>query len=161
GLILAGALGASAARAADSNPLLALVDPAASKVESKVIAWRRQIHEHPELGNSEVETSKLVAAHLTALGFEVKTGVGKTGIVALLKGGKPGKTVALRADMDALPVAEEVDVPFASKVKAMYNGQQVGVMHACGHDGHTAVLMGVAEVLAGMREQIAGQVKFI
>jgi amidohydrolase len=165
GAVFAGILISTAApvHAAESSssPLLALVDPAASRVESKVIGWRRQIHEHPELGNRETNTSKLVADHLRALGLEVRTGVAKTGVVAVLKGGRPGKTVALRADMDALPVAEEVDVPFASKVKTTYNGQDVSVMHACGHDGHTAVLMGVAEVLAGMREQIAGSVKFI
>lgn len=154
---------AATAHAAESStsPLLALVDPASSKVESKVIGWRRQIHEDPELGNRETNTSKLVADHLRALGLEVRTGVAKTGVVAVLKGGKPGKTVALRADMDALPVAEEVDVPFASKVKTTYNGQEVSVMHACGHDGHTAVLMGVAEVLTSMRAQLAGSVKFI
>jgi amidohydrolase len=141
--------------------LVAQVDPAAAREESKVIAWRRAIHEHPELGNREFITSKLVADHLKALGLEVRTGVAHTGIVALLKGGRPGKVVALRADMDALPVAEEVDVPFASKVHSTFEGKDVPVMHACGHDGHTAILMGVAEILAGMRDQIPGSVKFI
>jgi amidohydrolase len=150
----------SSVRAAD-NPLVAQVDPAAARVESKVIQWRRIIHEHPELGNNEINTSKLVADHLRSLGMEVRTGVAHTGVVAVLKGGRPGKVVALRADMDALPVAEEVDVPFASKVHAMYNGKDTAVMHACGHDGHTAILMGVAELLAGMRDQIPGTVKFI
>jgi amidohydrolase len=148
------------ALAADA-PLLAQVDPAAAREESKVIAWRRAIHAHPELGNREFVTSKLVADHLRSLGLEVRTGVAHTGVVAVLKGGRPGKVVALRADMDALPVAEEVDVPFASKLRTTYNGQDVGVMHACGHDGHTAILMGVAEILTGMREQIPGTVKFI
>ncbi|HEX9461590.1 MAG TPA: amidohydrolase [Alphaproteobacteria bacterium] len=152
-------LGSPAAAADDA--LLAQVDPAAARLESKVIAWRRTIHEHPELGNSEVNTSKLVADHLRSLGLEVRAGVAHTGVVAVLKGGRPGKVVALRADMDALPVAEEVDVPFASKVHAMYNGKDTPVMHACGHDGHTAILMGVAELLAGMRDQIPGTVKFI
>lgn len=136
------------------------IDTLSAKLESKVIDWRRDFHAHPELSNREFETSKKVAAHLSKLGFEVKTNVAHTGVVGILKGGKPGKTVALRADMDALPVSEEVDLPFASKVKTTYEGQEVGVMHACGHDAHTAILMGVAEVLAGVREQIKGTVKF-
>jgi amidohydrolase len=133
----------------------------ADKVEEKVIAWRRDIHANPELGNREFRTSKLVADHLTALGLEVKTGVAHTGVVGLLKGGKPGGVVALRADMDALPVTEQADLPFASKVKAMWAGKETGVMHACGHDGHTAILMGVADVLASMRDKVPGTVKFI
>src|ERR1700710_2459930 len=145
-----------------SSSVAAQIDAAAAAIEASVIAWRRDLHEHPELGNREFRTAKIVQEHLVALGLdEVRTGVAHTGVVGLLKGGLPGPTVALRADMDALPVSEEVDVPFASKVRTTYNGQPVSVMHACGHDGHTAVLMGVAEVLAGMREQIAGQVKFI
>jgi len=131
------------------------------EVEAKVIAWRRDIHEHPELGNRETRTAALVAKHLQALGMEVKTGVATTGVVGLLKGGKPGPVVALRADMDGLPVTERGDLPFASKVKTQYNGREVGVMHACGHDTHVAILMGVAEVLAGMRKDIKGTVKFI
>ena len=131
------------------------------KIEQKVIAWRRDIHEHPELGNQEVRTAALVAAHLQKLGLVVKTGVAHTGVVGILKGGKPGPVVALRADMDALPVVERTPVPFASKVKATYNGNQVGVMHACGHDAHTAILMGVAEVLSGLKQDIRGTVKFI
>jgi amidohydrolase len=130
-------------------------------VMPKVVAWRRDIHEHPELSNREVRTSKLVADHLKALGIEVRTGVAHTGVVGVLKGGRPGPVVALRADMDALPVTEQVNLPFASKVKATYNDQEVGVMHACGHDNHVAILMGVAEVLAGMKAQIPGTVKFI
>jgi len=131
-------------------------------VEDQVIEWRRDIHEHPELSNRETRTAALVAEHLRALGFdEVETGIAHTGVVGILKGGKPGPVVALRADMDALPVTEQVDISFASKVRTLYNGEEVGVMHACGHDAHTAILMGVAQVLAGMREEIAGAVKFI
>lgn len=137
------------------------IDALAAKVESRVIEWRRNFHANPELSNREFETSKKVAAHLSKLGLEVKTNVAHTGVVAVLKGGKPGKVVALRADMDALPVKEEVDVPFASKVKATYENQEVGVMHACGHDTHTAMLMGVAEVLCGVKDQLKGSVKFI
>ncbi|MFT4101180.1 MAG: amidohydrolase [Burkholderiaceae bacterium] len=134
----------------------------ATAVQAKMIAWRRDIHEHPELSGQEVRTAKLVADHLRALGMEVKTGVGGTGVVGLLKGGQPGdKVVALRADMDALPVKEVTDLPFASKVIARNFGKDSPVMHACGHDGHTAILMGVAEMLAGMREQIKGTVKFV
>src|SRR5687768_2542296 len=131
------------------------------QVMPKVDAWRRDVHQNPELGNREVRTAKLVADHLRALGMEVKTGVAHTGVVGLLRGGKPGPVVALRADMDALPVSEQVKLPFASKARAMYNGQEVGVMHACGHDNHVAILMGVAEVLAGMKAELAGTVKFI
>jgi amidohydrolase len=138
------------------------IDAAAAGVEPRVIAWRRDFHQHPELGNRETRTAAIVAEHLKSLGLdEVRTGVAHTGVVALLKGGLPGRVVALRADMDALPVAEEVDVPFASKARAIWNGESVGVMHACGHDCHTAILMGVAEVLAGLREHLRGSVKFI
>ena len=127
----------------------------------QVIAWRRDIHEHPELSNQEVRTGKLVADALRKIGIEVREGVARTGVVGVLRGGKPGPVVALRADMDALPVTEEVDLPFKSKVRTIFNGQEVGVMHACGHDAHTAMLLGAAEVLSGMRSQIAGTVKFI
>jgi amidohydrolase len=137
------------------------IDRRAKQIESKVVAWRRDIHEHPELGNRETRTAALVAQHLRSLGLEVKTGVAHTGVVGLLRGAKPGKAVALRADMDALPVTEQTSLPFASKVRTTYNGQEVGVMHACGHDNHTAILMGVAEVLAGMKDQLAGTVTFI
>lgn len=137
------------------------IDRRTAEVEPKVVAWRRDIHQNPELGNREVRTAKLVAEHLTKLGLEVKTGVAVTGVVGLLKGAKPGPVVALRADMDALPVTEAVDLPFASKAKATYNGKEVGVMHACGHDNHVAILMGVAEVLAGMKSKLPGSVKFI
>jgi amidohydrolase len=137
------------------------IDTAAARVEPSVIATRRDIHEHPELGNREVRTAKLVADRLRALHIDVKENVAHTGVIGLLKGGKAGKVVALRADMDALPVTEQVDLPFASKVRTTYNGQEVGVMHACGHDAHVAILLGVAEVLAGMRNDIPGTVKFI
>ncbi|WKK19693.1 amidohydrolase [Achromobacter insolitus] len=144
------------------NPALAdQIDQRAKAIEDKLIAWRRDIHEHPELGNQENRTAKLVADHLRALGMEVKTGVAGTGVVAMLKGGKPGPVVALRADMDALPVKEQVDLPFASKAKGTYLGKEVDVMHACGHDTHTAILMATAEVLAGMKDQLPGSVKFI
>ncbi|MFH1943234.1 MAG: amidohydrolase [bacterium] len=133
----------------------------ASEVEGRVIAWRRDIHQNPELSNREFRTAKLVADHLKNLGMEVWTGVAHTGVVGLLRGKKAGPVVALRADMDALPVTEALDLPFASKVRTTYNGQEVGVMHACGHDAHTAILMGVAEVLSAVRDRFAGSVKFI
>jgi len=131
------------------------------KIEPKCIAWRRDIHEHPELGNRETRTAKLIAEHLKKLGLEVKEGVAKTGVVGILKGGKPGPCIALRADIDALPVVERVNLPFASKQKSTYNGQEVGVMHACGHDAHVAMLMSVAEILSGIKSEIKGTVKFI
>jgi len=137
------------------------IDTRTAAVLPSVVAWRRDIHQHPELSNREVRTGKLVAEHLTRLGIEVKTGVAHTGVVGVLRGGKPGPVVALRADMDALPVTEQVDLPFKSTVTTEFNGQQVGVMHACGHDNHVAILMGVAEVLAGMKADIPGTVKFI
>lgn len=137
------------------------IDKQAAAIESKVIEWRRDIHQNPELGNNEFRTAKKIADHLRALGIEVTEGVAVTGVVGLLKGGKPGPTVALRADMDALPVTERADLPFKSTVITTYNGQQTGVMHACGHDTHVAILMGVAEVLAGMRSELQGNVKFI
>ncbi|MEM9820240.1 MAG: amidohydrolase [Bacteroidota bacterium] len=137
------------------------VDQAADQVEAKVIEWRRDLHQHPELSNREFETGKKVAAHLRSLGMEVRTEIAHTGVVGILKGGKPGPVVALRADMDALPVIERVDLPFASKVKSTYLGQEVGVMHACGHDTHVAMLMGTAEVLTKMREDLQGTVVFI
>ncbi len=127
----------------------------------KVIAWRRDIHAHPELGNRETRTASLVADHLKHLGLEVQTGVAHTGVVALLKGGRPGPTVAVRADMDALPVTEKTDVPFRSHVTTSYRGEAVGVMHACGHDSHTAMLMGLAEELAALRTTLPGNVLFI
>src|ERR1700709_1871076 len=133
----------------------------ADSLQTQIIAWRRDFHEHPELGNHEVRTSGIIAKHLQSLGLEGKTGIARTGVVAILHGGKPGPVVALRADMDALPVTERTAVPFASKVKTMYNGQEVGVMHACGHDSHISILMAVAEVLAAMKSELHGTVKFI
>src|SRR6478736_9752941 len=144
-----------------TNELSERISAAALKVEDKVIAWRRDIHEHPELSYQETRTAALAAEHLKKLGYEVKTGVGITGVVGVLKGGKPGPVVALRADMDALPVEERVDLPFASKAKAMWHGQMTGVMHACGHDAHVAILMGVAEILAEYRSELTGTLKLL
>jgi amidohydrolase len=149
------------AQAARPSPLILDVERRVPTVMPKVVTWRRDLHEHPELSGDEVRTAKLVADHLRALGIEVRTSVGGHGVVGLLKGGKPGPVVALRADMDALPVAEQVELPFKSKVTAEYRGQTVGVMHACGHDTHVAMLMGAAEILAGMKAQLPGTVKFI
>ncbi len=146
---------------AQSDKIRDAIKAKAAAVEPKVIAWRRDIHEHPELGNQEVRTSALIAKHLQSLGLEVKTGVAKTGVVGILKGDLPGPVIALRADMDALPVEEKNDLPFASKAKTTYNGAQVSVMHACGHDTHVAMLMGAAEVLASMKKDLKGTVKFI
>jgi amidohydrolase len=139
----------------------ALIKASADKIEQKVISWRHDFHQNPELGNREARTSAIVAKHLQSLGIEVKTGVAVTGVVGILKGDNPGPVIALRADMDALPVTERNDLPFASKVKTTYNGKETGVMHACGHDGHTAILMGVAEILSGMKKDLKGTVKFI
>ena len=152
------ALLASGAFAAD---LRADFDRIADQIEPKVIEWRHDIHQNPELGNREFRTAEKVATHLRALGLEVQTGVAHTGVVALLKGGKPGPVVALRADMDALPVTEEVDLPFASKVKTTWAGKESGVMHACGHDTHVAILMGVAEALVQVKDRLPGTVKFL
>ena len=132
------------------------LDRLADQLEPRVIEWRHDIHQNPELGNREFRTAEKVAAHLKSLGLEVKTGVAHTGVVALLKGGKPGPTLALRADMDALPVTEEVDLPFASKVKTIWAGKETGVMHACGHDTHVAILMGVAQALAAVKDNLPG-----
>ncbi|MCL1112130.1 MULTISPECIES: amidohydrolase [Shewanella] len=132
-----------------------------AQVESKVIAWRRDLHQHPELSNREFRTSKVIEKHLKSLGLEVQTGIAHTGVVAILKGGKPGPLIGLRADMDALPVTEVVDLPFASKATDTYRNQTVGVMHACGHDTHVAMLMGVAENLVKVKDSLAGDVMFI
>jgi amidohydrolase len=144
-----------------SSALEQRIDEAAKKVQSKVIDCRRDIHQHPELGNREFRTSKLVAERLRELGIEVKAPIAHTGVIGLLRGGKPGRVVALRADMDALPVVEQVDVPFKSTVRTTYDGQEVGVMHACGHDAHVAILLGVAEVLSGIRQELPGTVVFL
>jgi len=145
---------APAATAAD-------VEALAAGVEAQVLDWRRDIHQHPELGNREFRTAALVAGHLEGLGMEVRTGIAHTGVTGLLRGGKPGPRIALRADMDALPVTERTGLPFASTATTEYQGQQTGVMHACGHDAHVAILMGVAEALASVRESLAGEVLFI
>ena len=141
--------------------LAAGTEAAVAAVMPKVVEWRRDIHAHPELSNRERRTGALVAEHLKRLGMEVRTGVAHTGVVGVLRGGRPGPTVALRADMDALPVTEETGLPFASKARGLYNGDSVGVMHACGHDAHVAMLMGAAEVLAGMKAELPGTVVFL
>jgi amidohydrolase len=153
----------SAAQPAISDAALASeIEKRTAAITDKVTAWRHDIHQHPELGYQEKRTAALVAAHLKSLGIEVQENVGGIpGVVGILKGGKPGPTVALRADMDALPVTELVDVPFKSTVRTVYNGVETGVMHACGHDMHTAMLMGTAEVLAGLRAKLPGTVKFL
>jgi len=151
------AMGAPLLANADVAPL----DAAAKAVEPQVIEWRRHLHAHPELSNREVKTAEFVAKRLKAMGLEVKTGIGHTGVAALLKGGKPGRTIALRADMDGLPVTEQNDLPFKSKVTTEFRGEKVGVMHACGHDGHVAILLGVAEALVKMKASLPGQVLFV
>ncbi len=137
------------------------INAATAKIMPQVVEWRRFIHQHPELSNREFNTSKLVAEQLRKLGLEVRTGIAKTGVVGILKGGLPGPVIGLRADMDALPITERTDVPFKSTVTGEYNGQTVGVMHACGHDSHVAMLLGTANVLAGMKDKIKGTVVFI
>ena len=159
GILLLALLASSAAFAGDTA-LTTPVQQSVDGVMDKVVAWRRDIHAHPELGNREFRTAGLVADHLKSLGMEVHTGVAHTGVVGVLRGGE-GPVVALRADMDALPVTEQVDVPFASRVRTTYNGEDVGVMHACGHDNHVAILMGVAEVLAGLGDELPGTVMFL
>lgn len=144
-----------------AQPLQQEIDRRAAAVAPKVVEWRRDLHRNPELSNRETRTAKIVADHLRALGLEVRTGVGGTGVVGLLRGAKAEPVVALRADMDALPVVEETGLPFASTKRDTYNGAEVGVMHACGHDSHVAMLMGAAEVLVGMRASLPGTVKFI
>ncbi|HET7201933.1 MAG TPA: amidohydrolase, partial [Steroidobacteraceae bacterium] len=139
----------------------AALEAATKSVAPQVVAWRRDLHQHPELSNREVRTSKLVADELRKLGLEVRTGIAHTGVVGVLKGGRPGPTIALRADMDALPVTEQVDVPFKSVATAEYRGEKVGVMHACGHDGHTAILLGTAKILSEMRKTLPGTVMFV
>lgn len=137
------------------------VEALAAPVDAQVLAWRRDIHQHPELGNRETRTAKLVADQLRKMGLQPKTGIAHTGVTALLKGGKPGPRIALRADMDALPVTERNALPFASKATTTYRGEPVGVMHACGHDAHTAILLGVAQALVSMRDELPGEVLFV
>ena len=160
-LALAGIAALATASAGRADIIRDGIEREAKAIEARMIAWRRDIHQHPELGNREFRTAALVAEHLKKLGYEVREKVAHTGVVAVLAGGKPGPVVALRADMDALPVKEEVDLPFASKATAPWRGQQVGVMHACGHDAHVAILMAAAEIFAKMRSELPGTVKLI
>jgi len=146
---------------ADISKLKAKTALEADKIEAKCISWRRDFHEHPELGNQEKRTAGIIAAHLKKLGLEVQERVAKTGVVGILKGGKPGPCIALRADIDGLPIIERVNLPFASKEKTTYGGLDVGIMHACGHDTHTAMLMSVVEILSGIKNDIKGTIKFI
>ena len=157
--LIIGSAGTATAVAQGLAP--ALIERHIDAIEPKVVEWRRDIHQHPELGNRETRTAKLVAEHLRSLGLEVRTGIAHTGVVGVLRGGRPGRVVALRADMDALPVTEQTGLPFASTARAVYNGQEVGVMHACGHDAHTAILMGAASVLAELRTEVPGTVLFL
>ncbi len=147
--------------AAQAGVSTADLDAQARAIEPRLLEWRRDFHRHPELGNREFRTAKIVAGHLEALGLEVRTGLAHTGVVAVLHGGRPGPVIALRADMDALPVTERVDLPFRSTVTTEYRGQQTGVMHACGHDGHTAILMAAAEILAANKDELPGTILFI
>ena len=149
------------AQSAAAQDLNAEIDRRIPQVMPKVVQWRRDIHQHPELSNRETRTARLVADHLKSLGLEVRENVAKTGVVGLLRGGRPGPVIALRADMDALPVTEETDVPFKSVVTTQYEGKTVGVMHACGHDTHTAMLLGAATVLSGMKDSLPGTVVFL
>ena len=144
-----------------ANPLAADVEKISAEINPQVVAWRRDFHKNPELGNRETRTSKIIADELRKLGFEVTTGVATTGVVGVLRGGRPGPVVALRSDMDALPVTEQVDLPFKSTAKAMWNGVETGVMHACGHDNHMAILLGTATALARMKDRLPGTVKVI
>jgi len=154
-------LAAAQAVQAASGELADSIGRRAVEVEDQVIAWRRDFHEHPELSNREQRTARVIAGELEAMGMDVETGIAHTGVVALLEGGRPGPLVALRADMDALPVAEKVDLPFASKAMGEYRGEQTAVMHACGHDAHMAILLGVARILSAERERLSGSVLFI
>lgn len=146
---------------AQNSVLKTKISQKANALESKVVQWRRDFHQNPELGNREFQTAEKIASYLQSIGIEVKTGIAKTGVVGILRGGKAGPVVALRADMDALPVKERVNLPFASKIEGEYNNQKVSVMHACGHDTHVAMLMGTATILAEFRKDIKGTVKFI
>ena len=147
--------------AVDDSVLKLALEESLDELMPKVIEWRHDIHQHPELANREFRTSKKVADHLISLGLEVETGVAYTGVVALIEGGSPGPTVAVRADMDALPVTEKTGLPFASTVRTTYLGNDVGVMHACGHDAHVSILMGVAEFLVKNKDKLKGNVLLI
>ena len=137
------------------------IDELASEVEPTVIEWRHHLHQYPELSNREFKTAAFIAEKLQSFGLEVQTGIAHTGVVGILKGGKPGPVIGLRADIDALPVTERVPLEWASKEVAEYNGQKVGVMHACGHDTHTSILLGTAKVLSELKDDLQGTVKFI
>jgi amidohydrolase len=144
-----------------AQSLAAEIDSLAKAAEPNLIEWRRHLHQHPELSNRETETAKYIVERLRSFGLEPQTGIARTGVVAVLKGGRPGPMVALRADMDGLPVREQVDLPFASKATSEYEGNEVGVMHACGHDTHVAILLATAQVLTQMKDRLPGSVKFI
>lgn len=159
--LMALALGVTPASAQTATGFAPSVESSIQSVLPRMIAWRRDFHEHPELSYEEVRTARVVAAHLRSLRMEVRTGVAQTGVVGVLRGGRPGPVIALRADMDALPVTEEGDLPFRSRARGRYNGQDVGIMHACGHDTHVAVLMAAATVLASRRAELAGTVIFV
>lgn len=146
---------------ASAQALISVINTKASAIQSQLTQWRRHLHQHPELGNREFKTAAYIVEQLQGLGLEIKTGVGKTGVVAILKGGKPGPVIALRADMDALPVKERVNLPYASTDSSAYGNTRVPLMHACGHDAHVAMLIGTAQVLSSMKKDIAGTVKFI
>ncbi|SOE19873.1 amidohydrolase [Spirosomataceae bacterium TFI 002] len=143
------------------NPLADILTKEAEAIESKVIEWRRDFHQNPELGNQEVRTAKIIAAHLKGLGLEVKENIAITGVIGILKGGKPGPVIAMRADMDALPVTERTNIPFKSTKVVDYKGNQTGVSHACGHDSHVAILMATAEILSKHKKELKGTIKFI
>lgn len=164
--LLVGAIAASLALAAPANAQTAQgfspeIESSIESVLPRMVAWRRDFHQNPELSYEEVRTARVVAAHLRSLRLEVRTGIAQTGVVGVLRGGRPGPVIALRADMDALPVTEEGDLPFRSRARGAYNGQPVGIMHACGHDSHVAILMAAATVLAARREEIAGTIIFV
>jgi amidohydrolase len=159
--LLPAAIAALSSAVFPTNAFAADAATALNALQPKIVEWRRDIHQHPELGNHEVRTAKLVADQLRALGLEPKTGIATTGVIAVLKGGKPGPRIAIRADMDALPVTEQTGLPFASKVTGDYRGQPVGVMHACGHDAHVAMLLGVASALVAIKDELPGEVMFV
>src|SRR5215203_3114420 len=159
---LSSPLGAQTPRpVAAPTALTADVDRLAKAIEPEMLAWRKYLHQHPELSNRETETGKYLVERLKSFGLEPQTGIARTGVTVVIKGARPGPVVALRSDMDGLPVREEVDVPFASKVKTQYEGQEVGVMHACGHDTHMAILLATARVLSQLRDRLPGTVKLI
>ena len=160
-VILFGAAHAAPAQTRPASPLAAEIDRRAAAIEQDLLAWRRHLHQHPELSNRETETARFVADKLRSFGLELQTGVARTGVTALLRGAQPGPVVALRSDMDGLPVTEDVDLPFASRATGEYEGKRVGVMHACGHDAHMAMLLATARILSDLKGQLRGSVKFI